>query len=385
MGAFDQRPVLVFWETTRACDLSCIHCRASAITEPLPGELSTEGGKRLIQQVASFGKPYPIMVFTGGDPLKRKDIFDLLKYATSFGLPSAVSPAVTPILTYDTLRKMKEVGVSAISVSLDGASAVTHEGVRRQAGTFERTVDTVRMAKEIGLRLQVNTTVMKNNYLELPRIYSLINSLGVRAWELFFVIKVGRGSTVEDLSPTECEAACNFLYDCSLRGMTIRTVEAPYIRRIAEQRRNDHEYDYSRDDLYLSLCNLTNVFEGRRDTLRVNDGRSSLARSGTLDGDGIIFVSYDGTFCPGGLLPFALGNQSSGNNLVDTYRNNGLLKMIRERRFSGPCGKCSFTTICGGSRARAYSYTGDPLASDCSCSYFQLQMAKSKVNRSKQT
>lgn len=385
MGGFDQRPVLVFWETTRACDLSCIHCRASSITAPLPGELSTDMGRRLIEQVASFGKPYPIMVFTGGDPLKRKDVFDLLEYARSFGLTSAVSPAVTPLLTYDALRKMKEVGVSAISVSLDGASAVTHEGVRRQSGTFERTVDTIHMAKEIGLRLQVNTTVMKNNYLELPRIYRLINGLDVGAWELFFVIKVGRGSTVEDLSPTECESACNFLYDCSLQGMTIRTVEAPYIRRIAEQRRNDHEYDYSKDDLYLSLCNLANELEGSRNPPRVNDGRSSLARSGTLDGDGIIFVSYDGTYCPGGLLPFGLGNQSSGSNLVDTYRNNGLLKMIRERRFNGPCGKCAFTAICGGSRARAYSYTGDPLESDPSCRYFQLQIAKSKVHQSKQT
>src|SRR5208283_3796609 len=148
---FSEKPVLVFWEMTRACLLSCVHCRASAIKEPLPGELTTEEGVLLIDQVASFGKPSPIIVFTGGDPLLRKDLFELLSHAADAGVRFALSPAVTELLSYDALKRIKEAGVSAVSVSLDGACAQAHDSIRRIEGTYQRTVQAMKDAVSLGL------------------------------------------------------------------------------------------------------------------------------------------------------------------------------------------------------------------------------------------
>lgn len=164
---FAERPALVFWETTRACALSCIHCRASAINKPLPGELTREESFRLIDQVSSFERPFPTIIFTGGDPLRRGDLFDLLTYTARREMRFAVSPAATELLSRGVLVKIKQLGASSVSISLDGASARTHDWIRRREGTYERTVRAVRDAVEIGLDVQVNTVVMKRNYREL--------------------------------------------------------------------------------------------------------------------------------------------------------------------------------------------------------------------------
>ena len=179
---FQEKPVLVFWETTRACQLSCIHCRASAIKDPLPNELTHEEGIALLDSITSFGKPYPTVILTGGDPLMRKDIMGLMSYASKIGLNFAASPAVSSLLTREAMQEIKDAGASSISVSLDGQSSGTHEGIRKVEGTFERTIETMRRAKELELPIQVNTTVMKRNLHELPMIFHLIISLGVRVW-----------------------------------------------------------------------------------------------------------------------------------------------------------------------------------------------------------
>ncbi len=357
---FSGKPVIVFWETTRACLLSCVHCRASAIREPLPGELTTEEGVRLIDQVASFGKPSPIIVFTGGDPLLRGDLFELLSYAANAGVRFAVSPAVTELLSYDTLKRIKAAGVSAVSVSLDGASAQTHDSIRRIEGTYQRTIQAVKDAVSAGLNIQVNTAVMKSNYTELPQLFHLIRTLGVKTWELFFLVKVGRGSGVDDLTPEEYESACNFLYDASFYGLMIRTVEAPFIRRVAKERLNSGDY-----------WNTEEYHKLRTELLRTEGepvGHSTIGPRGTLDGDGIVFVGYDGTISPGGLVPIGIGNVKR-DSLVSVYRDSELLRNIRSRKMSGPCGMCNFIEMCGGSRARAYSYHADPLSSDPACFY----------------
>lgn len=365
-SSFSERPVLVFWEATRACLLSCIHCRASAIREPLPGELTTEEGFRLIDQVASFGKPTPTIIFTGGDPLIRKDLFDLLSYAASAGLRFAVSPAVTELLSHAALERLKDAGASSISISLDGASAQTHDSIRGKEGTYQRTIEAMKDAASSGLNPQVNTTIMKRNYRELPQIFHLVKTLGIKTWELFFLVKVGRGMEVQDLTPQECEDVCNLLYDASFYGVTIRCVEAPFIRRVARLRSTCGEHRYRRDtELYRDL---------RAELLKMMDGdepgdHSTLAPRGALDGDGIVFVGYDGTITPGGLVPIRIGNAKQGDDLVRTYRENELLRDIRMRRFSGPCGQCEFKEVCGGSRARAYSCNGDPLSSDPACKH----------------
>ena len=355
---FAQKPVLVFWEVTRACLLSCVHCRASAIREALPGELTYDEGLRLIDQVASFGKPSPTIIFTGGDPLLRRDIFDLLAYASKIGVKFAVSPAVTELLNYDSLRHLKDAGTIAISISLDGSSAQTHDSIRRVAGTYESTIRAITNALSLHLNPQINTTVMKGNFKELPQLFHLIKTLGVRAWELFFLVKVGRGSVVEDLTPEETESVCNFLYDASMYGMTIRTVEGPFIRRVLKQRLERE--DYWKDVTYLKLKSELERLEGKP------TGSSTFSSKGTLDGDGIIFVGYDGTIHPGGLVPVGMGNVKV-DNLVETYRQNELLLNVRSRNMNGYCGICEFRESCGGSRARAYSYEDDPLGSDPAC------------------
>lgn len=354
---FAEKPVLVFWETTRACKLSCIHCRASAIREPPPGQLTTEEGKALVEQVASFGRPGPTLIFTGGDPMLRKDLFELMAFATERGVRFAVSPAASDLLNHEALRRLKEAGAAAISLSLDGAAEETHDAIRREPGTFRRTIQAAKDAVSMGLPAQVNTTVMGNNLAEMPAILRLISGLGVKTWEIFFLVKVGRGLGVEDLSPAECESACNLLYDASRLGITVRTVEAPFIRRVALRRARSG--DYWGDGRYLEM--RSELLKGDW-----NEGRSTLNPRGTLDGDGIVFVSYDGSICPGGLVPTRLGNVKE-DSLREVYREDPTLRRIRERDFTGPCGACEFRFICGGSRARACAMNGDVLSSDPAC------------------
>jgi AdoMet-dependent heme synthase len=357
---FEDRPLLVFWETTRSCLLSCTHCRASAITEPLPGELTTEDGEQLIDQATAFGKPYPTIIFTGGDPLQRPDLFDLTNYASRRGISFALSPAVTRLLSHEASLRIKDTRASSISISLDGAVEETHDRIRRQPGTYQRTIETIRDALAIGISVQVNTAIMRQNLRELPEIFSLIRRLGVKTWELFFLIKVGRGAMLEDLTPSEYESVCRFLFHASRYGMTIRTVEAPFIRRVVKQM--TEKPDCSNDALFGMLRGDLERLEGEPKSA------STIRARGTLDGDGIIFVGYDGSIYPGGLIPYKLGNVKT-DNLMDVYRNNPVLKDIRGRHLDGRCGLCEYKEVCGGSRARAYSYYEDPLASDPACVY----------------
>lgn len=358
-GSFASKPVLVFWETTRACPLNCVHCRASAISDPLPGELSRDEGLRLIEEVARFGKPHPTIIFTGGDPLKRRDLFDLLRHAADLGVGFAASPAVSDALTTESLEHLKASGATSISISLDGADASTHDFIRRRSGTFAKTVWAVTKATELGLHVQVNTVVMRRNLRELPGVFHLIRGLGVRTWEVFFLVKVGRGTEVEDVGPEDYEDACNFLYDASRYGVTIRTVEAPFIRRVAAERAGSQPA--WRGEGYLRMASELLASEGTPTT-----NMSSIRPRGTLDGDGVVFVAYDGTIHPGGLLPVSLGNVRS-DSLVRVYREHELLKRIRNRDLRGSCRTCGYRTVCGGSRARAFAYNGDPLETDPAC------------------
>lgn len=355
---FSAKPVLVFWETTRACSLSCRHCRASAIPEPLPGELTTSEGRRLIEQVAAFGNPPPVMILTGGDPMLRRDLPELMQYAHSLGVRFAVSPAATDRLTSGAISGLKEAGATSISVSLDGSSKEMHDKIRGTEGAFERTLRIISSAISAGLEIQVNTTVMKDNLSQLADIFLIIKGLGIKVWEVFFLVRVGRGTGVADLDPSECESACNFLYDASMHGMVVRTVEAPFIRRVARTRKE--KGDYWKAPEYLELHSRLVASCGQV------HAAPTISPRGTLDGDGIIFVSYEGTIYPGGFLPMGLGNVRSAD-IVKTYREDDTLKSIRSRSFEGPCGSCDFRYACGGSRSRAYASTGNPLSSDPAC------------------
>ena len=357
---FGQRPMLVFWETTRACLLACRHCRASATTQAPPGELSHAVGLGLIDQVAGFGRPYPILVLTGGDCLLRPDLFDLVDYAVSLGVPVCLSPSVTPLLTAGMIDRIAGSGAKAVSISLDGARAATHDDVRGISGHFDRTVQALRALVSAGVTVQVNTTVMRANVAELADIAGIVAQTGSHMWEVFFLVHVGRGAAAGAVSPEEHEDVCHFLYDASRHGFVVRTVEAPFFRRVAALRRSGGPpSDSARYD------GLTR----RLDDLLGPPARPPRAHSApTRDGKGIIFVAHDGEVYPAGFLPLALGNIRS-RPLHDIYRHDKLLQAIRAAQFTGRCGRCAYADLCGGSRARAYAASGDPLGEDPACPF----------------
>jgi radical SAM protein len=352
--------MLVFWETTRACLLACRHCRASATTQAPPGELSTEEGHALIEQIVGFGRPYPILVLTGGDCLLRPDLFQLVEDAVSRGVPVCLSPSVTPLLDAAMVARIARSGVRAVSVSLDGCAAQAHDGVRGIAGHFEATVAAIGELAASGITVQVNTTVMDGNVDDLPDIAALVARAGAHIWEVFFLVQVGRGAAARPVSPAVHEDLCHFLYDASAYGFIVRTVEAPFFRRVVTMRRAGAPAPDSA--LYRSLsARLARL-------LGPGTGHPSAHTAPTRDGKGIVFIAHDGEVYPAGFLPLGLGSVRT-RPLREIYQDDPLLKSIRAGSFTGRCGHCEYADLCGGSRARAYAATGDPLGEDPACSY----------------
>jgi len=357
---FSQRPMLVFWEVTRACQLACFHCRASATEGALPGELSTAEGLNLIDQVAAFGRPYPILVLTGGDCLLRPDLFDLVAHAKKLGVPVALSPSVTPQLTPEKIELMVTSGINAVSISLDGAVPATHDGVRGIPGHFEDTIKAITALSAAGLTVQVNTTVMRANVNELADVADLISRAGAHIWEVFFLVQVGRGVATDAVSPQEHEEICHFLYDASQHGFIVRTVEAPFFRRVVFRRQEGDPAPTS--TLYTALSGRLTALMGPA------AGRPRAQTASTRDGKGILFVAHDGEINPAGFLPLPLGNVRD-ESIATIYRDDPLLRKIRDAEFTGRCGRCEYADLCGGSRARAYAASGDPLGEDPACPY----------------
>jgi len=371
---FEQAPILLFWETTKACKLACKHCRAEAIAEAMPEQLSTDEGKRLIDDLRAFTPRFPVIIFTGGDPFMRSDLFELAAHARSYGMPIGFAPSVTPLLTREAGVRMREAGSKTVSISLDGAEAATHEGVRGIEDHFRKTEEAVRMLVEEGHTVQINTTVMRRNVEELADVAALLSSWGAHIWEVFFLIRVGRGSELEELTPEENEDVVHFLYEASRYGFIVRTVEAPFFRRAVAQRR-----DAGPEVDPVSAFGLGTLYERLTSRLRGRLGEpgSSRAQSvGTRDGKGILFVSHDGDVYPAGFLPYRLGNVRR-DDIVQLYREHPLLRSIRVTEFSGRCGVCEFADACGGSRARAFATFGDALAEDPACAFVPARSAVS--------
>jgi radical SAM protein len=356
----ERRPMLVFWEMTRACELVCRHCRAAAISEPLPGQLSRTAGERFLESLTEFGRPYPVLVLTGGDVLMRPDLLDLARKARRLGLAVAVSPSVTPRLEPTILRDLRGAGVKVASVSLDGASRETHDGLRGVTGHLQETLGAIHMLRDAGFTVQVNTVVRPENVAELPEVAVLVNDSGAAIWEVFFLVRVGRGADLPELSPEENEDVCHFLVDASRYGFVVRTVEAPFFRRVVAWRREGRAVETGL--LYRRLA------EQLRARLGPPRREPRAQTKGTRDGKGVVFVAHNGDVYPAGFLPIAIGNVRR-QSLVDLYRQSPLLQAIRAARFRGRCGECGYADLCGGSRARAYAAAGDPLGDDPACSY----------------
>jgi radical SAM protein len=348
MRNFDDAPFLVIWELTQACDLACVHCRACAIESRSPFELTTEEGFRLLAEVRSFGDP--LMVFTGGDPLKRPDLFPLLEKSVSLGLRTTVTPSATPLLTDEAIERFQKCGVARMAISLDGPDADSHDGFRRVQGSFDRTMSALRHAQEIGLQTQVNTTVTRHNVARLGEIAELVERSGAKLWSVFFLVATGRASASQDLTGEEYEEVFGFIYELSKTvGFDIKTTEAQHYRRYVAQRRK------------------AEGAEGR--SARQSAPEVILRQAGINDGKGFVFVSHTGEIYPSGFLPIAAGNVRR-DSLTDVYRHSSLFRTLRDAgNLQGKCGKCEFRNLCGGSRSRSYALTGNFLAEEPRCTY----------------
>jgi radical SAM protein len=344
---FDRAPLRVYWEVTRACDLACRHCRAEAAPEPDPAELGPAEAGALIDRLAAFGPPLPHLVLTGGDPLKRRDLFALVERARARGLSVSVAPSGTPLLTAEAVRRLVAAGVEAISLSLDGSTAERHDAIRNVPGCFDRTLEVAGAARAAGLPFQVNTLVAAETLEDLPEIHRLVRRLGAARWSLFFLVLVGRGTVLQPISAEASERLLGWLGERAAEpGLIIATTEAPHFRRVLRQRGR----------------------EGGRPAARPPGGHAQHA-AGIRDGNGIMFISSTGEVTPSGFLPISVGNVRY-DDPVALYREAPLFRTLRRADgFGGRCGYCEFRGICGGSRARAWAATGDPLAEDPLCLY----------------
>ena len=345
---FSQNPMLVYWEMTQACGLACKHCRAEAMPSPHPLELTPVESKALLRQIASFGKPTPHLILTGGDPLSRKDVYDVIDDAVSLGLEVSITPAATSELTNDAIAKLKQHGIQSLGLSLDGSCAARHDDIRAVPGTFERTMQAARHAGRLGIPIQVNTLVSEETAGDLPAIYELLRtSFPVMRWSLFFLISVGRGKALNEVSPEQGEAIMDWVLDLVPRApFAVKTTEAPSYRRLALNRMRT-------SGLEAADLKNTAVYKGFQ----------------IRDGHGIVFVSNLGEVYPSGFLPLPCGNVRSAS-LVEIYRNSPVFRALHNpEKFLGRCGACEYKFICGGSRARAFAHTGNLLESDPFCPY----------------
>jgi radical SAM protein len=353
------KPQLIFWETTKACPLACKHCRAEAIFEPFPGELTTEESFKLLDEIAQFPKPYPVLILTGGDVLMRNDLEPILKRATELGIKTALSPAVSGRINENLVAMAKRYGVHSVSLSLDWADAEKQDEFRGKRGVFDETKSAIKMFSLAGIPLQINTTVYEDNVLELPKILSMISGLGVKVWEIFFLIRIGRGETLMDLSAEKMEDVNNWLFDVNGTDIAIRTVESPIFKRIELSRGSGQTYIGGK--LYKDLMASTDP-KFIRNWIRRQAGHPN-GRMRTL------FVGHDGSILINGFIEKPLANVKD-TPLLDICTDNDVLTRLEEPwTFGGKCGYCAFNSVCGGSRARSFSSTGDLFASDPACNY----------------
>lgn len=328
----DRQPIVVAWEVTRACPYRCAHCRADAQPRPAPGELTPQEGLRLLAALEPFAGS--VLVLTGGDPFLRPDLETLVAEGRTRGLRVALTPSATRRVTGERLARLREAGLSQVALSLDGATAHSHDGLRRLPGSYRRTLAVLETARELGFPLQVNTTITRRNAGEIDRMAEVVAGTGAAVWSVFFLVPTGRGRR-EDVLPAHAqERALRRL--ARMWGTTpfrIKVTAAPPFRRVLAEM-----------------------------------GRGDAAAAGVAnDGRGFMFISNDGEVAPSGFLPISVGNVRE-RSPVGLYRDAPLFRALRDpARLGGRCGRCAYREVCGGSRARAYALTGDPLAEDPTC------------------
>lgn len=367
---FNKDPFIVIWELTRACQLKCLHCRADAQYTRDPRELTFEEGKHLIDQIYDMNNP--LLVFTGGDPLMREDIFDIAKYAVEKGIRVSMTPSATPNVTFEAMRKAKEVGLSRWAFSIDGPNAEIHDHFRGTSGSFDLTMERIKYLHKLEMPIQINTVISKYNYEHLDEMAKLVEELKCVLWSVFFLVPTGRGQASDMISPVEHEKVLRWLYELSKKvSFDIKTTEAMHYRRVVIQQKMREAKMQTDEISYLSALTekgLTGSIDGL--------GR---APKGVNDGNGFVFISHIGDVYPSGLLPVKAGNVRE-TPLAEIYRESPIFKSLRNPDgFKGKCGVCEFRYVCGGSRSRAYAMTGDYLESEPYCVYIPKAMREKQV------
>lgn len=370
---FNLSPYVAIWEMTRACDLACVHCRAAAQSKRSHFELTSAEGFRLLDQIAELGPK--VFVITGGDPLKRDDVYDMIGYAKKIGLEPSVTPSATPLLTPEAIAKMKDHGVARLAISLDHYKREDHDSFRRVDGSFDLTIRAIEAARDNGIPVQINSTVSKRTAADLPKMAeTLAKYPNIVMWSVFFLVPTGRAKTADMIEAEEVETLFGDLYEISKRvPFNIRTTEAMHYRRYVLQRMMK-EQGRSIDDLLdpnTGLIDASTIFM-RPIGVQTQTGAVTRSPRGVNEAKGFVFISHIGDVFPSGFLPLRAGNVKK-ESLVDVYRQSDVFMKLRDSaNLKGKCGVCEFRELCGGSRSRAWSVTGDAFASDPICTYMPV-------------
>lgn len=365
---YNEDPFIVIWELTRACELKCLHCRAEAQYHRHPLELTFDEGKKLIDEIYEMNNP--MLVFTGGDPLMRPDVFDIADYAVKKGVRVSMTPSATPNVTKGAMQKAKDVGLSRWAFSIDGHCAEVHDYFRGTSGSFDLTMNAINYLHELEMPLQINTVISRYNVDYLEEMAKMVEDLNCVLWSVFFLVPTGRGKESDMITPAEHEKVLRWLYKLSKHvSFDIKTTAAQHYRRVVIQGKM-RENKNSADTIRYEDA-LMNGKTGQIDGL----GR---APKGVNDGNGFVFISHTGDVLPSGLLPIKAGNVRQ-TPLAKIYRESEVFQNLRNPdKYKGKCGVCEFRHVCGGSRSRAYNVTGDYMESEPYCVYIPKAMRQKK-------
>lgn len=367
---FNTNPFIVIWELTRACQLKCLHCRAEAQYHRHPLELTFEEGKKLIDDIYEMDNP--MLVFTGGDPLMRPDVYEIADYAIKKGVRVSMTPSATPNVTKEAIEKAKEIGLARWAFSLDGPTAERHDHFRGTNGSFDLTMNAIQYIHELEIPIQINTAISRYNVDVLEEMAKLVEELNCVLWSVFFLVPTGRGKETDMISPVEHEKVFQWLYQLSKKvSFDIKTTAAQHYRRVVIQQKMRENKNPDQAIHYQDA--LMKGMTGQIDGL----GR---APKGVNDGNGFVFISHIGDVYPSGLLPVKAGNIRT-TPLADIYRNSSIFRDLRNPdKYKGKCGVCEFRYVCGGSRSRAFAMTGDYMESEPFCVYIPNALRKQKKN-----
>jgi radical SAM protein with 4Fe4S-binding SPASM domain len=386
----EYKPRLIFWEVTKGCNLRCIHCRATATELMSPRDLPTSKALNIISQIADFGNP--ILVLSGGEPLYRQDIFQLAEYATSRGLRAALATNGT-LVTKDIAEKIKNSGIKRVSISLDGVDATTHDTFRGIPGAFDAAIYGMRNLQDLGVSVQINTTIARHNAHQLPDVLTLARRLGADALHTFLLVPVGCGVDIaaeQMVPPDEYERMLNWFYDQSLTGdIELKATCAPHYFRVLRQRRAadrmagreaapvvaSQPHEIGPTDMTMpgstgiSLKPNGGLPVGHTGHPGGHPGDMNAMTKGCLAGTGVCFISHEGEVFPCGYLP-ALAGDLRKQSFAEIWNGSEVFGQLRDDdNLKGKCGCCEFRHVCMGCRARAFAATGDFLAEEPFCVY----------------